>query len=83
MISVDDNEILGWGKDTLLNEAEALRKAADRMGAPFFQAVRVLLDSPGKLVVTGLGKSGHVGRKIASTLSSTGTSAAFLHPCEV
>ena len=82
MTLVDQKEILKWGKETLYNEANALLKAAERLGAPFFQAVRVLLDSPGKLVVTGLGKSGHVGRKIASTLSSTGTSAAFLHPSE-
>jgi arabinose-5-phosphate isomerase len=82
MTFVDQHEILEWGKEALLNEAEALRKAADRLGDTFFQAVSVLLNSPGKLVVTGLGKSGHVGRKIASTLSSTGTSAAFLHPSE-
>lgn len=82
MTVLDATEILSWGRETLIIESEALTKAAHRLDAAFFQAVHLILESPGKLVVTGLGKSGHVGRKIASTLSSTGTSAAFLHPSE-
>ena len=82
MIGRNPEEFLTWGRETLRKEAEALLKAADRLEHPFSDAVRAVLESQGKLVVTGLGKSGHVGRKIASTLSSTGTSAAFLHPSE-
>ncbi|MBW3622415.1 MAG: KpsF/GutQ family sugar-phosphate isomerase [Armatimonadetes bacterium] len=54
----------------------------DRLDADFARAVRLVLTCPGKVVVTGMGKSGAVGRKIAGTLSSTGTTAVFLHPAE-
>ncbi len=74
--------IIQSGQGTLLAEAAALTAAAQRLGQEFYQAVNLILSHQGKVVVTGLGKSGHVGRKIASTLSSTGTSAAFLHPSE-
>lgn len=74
--------ILSSGRATLNAEADSLRAAAQRLGDEFCQAVSLILSRQGKVVVTGLGKSGHVGRKIASTLSSTGTSSTFLHPSE-
>lgn len=71
-----------WGQEALQIEAAAILKGADRLGDTFAQAIDGILSCRGKLVVTGLGKSGHIARKIASTLSSTGTSSFFLHPTE-
>ena len=74
-------------RDTLDIEAGALLALRDRLAAPelaaaFAAAVRTILDSRGRVVVSGMGKSGHVGRKIAATLASTGTPAYFVHPAE-
>ena len=63
-------------------EARALLGLAARQGDGFAAAVKALLDGPGRVVVMGMGKSGHVGRKIAATLASTGTPAFFVHPAE-
>ena len=63
-------------------EAEAVRAASVRLDQNLIRAVELILGHSGKLVVTGLGKSGHVARKIAATLQSTGTPAVFLHPTE-
>src|SRR5216684_7871386 len=74
------------GEDVVRIEAEALRQLADRLAGPmgtiFEQAVDLLHGCSGRVVVTGMGKSGIVARKIAATLSSTGTPALFLHPAE-
>jgi arabinose-5-phosphate isomerase len=74
------------GENVVRIEAEALRALADRIGGPMAQtfavAVQCLLSCGGRVVVTGMGKSGLVARKIAATLSSTGTPALFLHPAE-
>jgi arabinose-5-phosphate isomerase len=74
--------VLEFGRDILHDEARALDALADDLGEPFEQAVGLILDCPGKLIVSGLGKSGHVGRKIAATFASTGTTATFLHLAE-
>lgn len=71
-----------WGRRSLHTAAEALRCAADRLDSRLEQAVQIIVDSPGKVVVTGIGKSGWIGRKIASTFCSVGTPAVFLHPAE-
>jgi arabinose-5-phosphate isomerase len=63
-------------------EAQAILTASGRLGESFTRAVDVVLRHTGKLVVTGMGKSGYVGRKIVATLRSTGTPAVFLHPAE-
>ena len=63
-------------------EAEALAEIMQRLDARFEQAVELLLACKGRVVVSGMGKSGLIGRKIAATFSSTGTPAAFLHPAE-
>ena len=63
-------------------EAAALQALVDRIGSPLQQAVEAVLDCKGRVVVMGMGKSGHVGRKIAATLASTGTPALFVHPAE-
>lgn len=75
-------DYLKAGLNVIEAEVAALRKLADRLGAGFSEAVQVLLDCRSKVVVTGLGKSGHVARKIASTFCSTGTPAVFLHASE-
>lgn len=66
----------------LLEEAEALTRIAESLDASFDAAVEALVACTGRTVVTGMGKSGHIGRKIAATLASTGTPALFLHPAE-
>lgn len=63
-------------------ESRAIAAAAERLDESLCEAVRLVLGHQGKLVVTGMGKSGHIGRKIAATLCSTGTPAVFLHPTE-
>ena len=78
----DNPGVLGFGREILHDEARALDALADGLGAEFERAVSLILDCPGKLIVSGLGKSGHVGRKIAATFASTGTTATFLHLAE-
>ena len=68
--------------ETLDLEAKAVAQLKDRVDDEFEAAVRAILDCKARVVVTGMGKSGHVGRKIAATLASTGTPAFFMHPAE-
>jgi arabinose-5-phosphate isomerase len=77
-----DKEVLEFGRNVLHDEARALDALADSLGEPFERAVELILACDGKLIVSGLGKSGHVGRKIAATFASTGTTATFLHLAE-
>jgi arabinose-5-phosphate isomerase len=74
--------MIEFGKDLVHDEARALDALADSLGEDFEKAVRLILEAKGKLIVSGLGKSGHVGRKIAATFASTGTTATFLHLAE-
>jgi arabinose-5-phosphate isomerase len=74
--------LLEFGRAILHDEARALDALADTLGESFEQAVRLIYTCKGKLIVSGLGKSGHVGRKIAATFASTGTTAIFLHLAE-
>ncbi len=73
---------LGTAKRVLLIEADAIAGLADRLGASFEQALEILFGCKGRVAVTGLGKSGLIGRKIAATFCSTGTPAFFLHASE-
>jgi len=75
-------KILETAKNVFRIEAEALLSLAANLNSEFEKAVKMLLSSKGRVVVTGIGKSGLVGQKIASTLASTGTPAFFLHPAE-
>ena len=77
-----DAEILAKGREVLQLEANAVGTLAERIGEGFIYAVRLLQTTKGRVIVTGMGKSGHIGRKIAATLSSTGTPAFFMHPGE-
>src|SRR5512144_1934052 len=69
-------------KRVLKIEADAVAALIDRIDERFEQAVEMILDCKGRVVVTGMGKSGLIGKKIAATLASTGTPALFLHPAE-
>ncbi|MGF1553257.1 MAG: SIS domain-containing protein [Paracoccaceae bacterium] len=73
---------LAAGRRVLAAEAEALAGFAETLGEPFADAVDLVMGAAGRVVVSGMGKSGHVGRKIAATLASTGTPAQFVHPAE-
>ena len=68
--------------DTLLLEEQALRVLASQIDQRFTQACEIILQCRGRLVVTGMGKSGHIGRKMAATFASTGTPSFFMHPGE-
>jgi arabinose-5-phosphate isomerase len=69
-------------REAMCVESEAIARAGERLDTAFIEAVDLILAHPGKVVVTGIGKSGHVARKIVATLCSTGTAAVFLHPAE-
>ena len=79
---IDAERALRLARETFSIEAAALAALADRVGSAFAQAVQLVLGTRGRVVVMGMGKSGHVGRKIAATLASTGTPAFFVHPGE-
>jgi arabinose-5-phosphate isomerase len=76
------SDVLQFGREILHDEARALDALAESLDGPFEEAVRLILDCKGKLIVSGLGKSGHIARKIAATFASTGTTATFLHLAE-
>ena len=69
-------------KRVLMIEADAIARLIDRLDENFNRAVDLIMNCKGRVVVTGMGKSGHIGNKIAATLASTGTPALFLHPAE-
>jgi arabinose-5-phosphate isomerase len=74
--------LIARGRRVLATEAEAVAALEHRLDEPFAEACRLLLRCEGRVVVTGMGKSGHIGSKIAATLASTGTPSFFLHPAE-
>jgi len=74
--------ILARGREVLSLEASAILNLHDRLGREFVRVAEAILACQGRVIVTGMGKSGHVGRKIAATFASTGTPAFFLHPGE-
>ena len=78
----EDFDAIAVGRRVLQTEAEALGALAASLGRPFTFAVETLARADGKIVCTGVGKSGHVGRKIAATLASTGAPALFVHATE-
>ncbi|MBI3912087.1 MAG: KpsF/GutQ family sugar-phosphate isomerase [Armatimonadetes bacterium] len=82
MIHTETYNFAAAAREVLRLEAEAIAALADRLDARFDAACQLLLACHGRVVVTGMGKSGAVARKIAATLASTGTPALFLHPAE-
>jgi arabinose-5-phosphate isomerase len=80
--AADSKRLVEMGREALRIEARAVAALVDRLGDDFDRACRMLLACAGRVVVSGMGKSGHVGGKIAATLASTGTPSFFLHPAE-
>ena len=80
--SFDPQRILARGRTVLSTEAEAVSALISRLDGSFTDACQLILECKGRLVVSGMGKSGHVGNKIAATFASTGTPAFFVHPAE-
>ncbi len=79
---MSDEEIIERGKQVVRIEAKALEGLVDQVDHSFEKAVNIIRQSKGRVIIAGIGKSGIVGRKIAATLTSTGTAAFFLHPTE-
>jgi arabinose-5-phosphate isomerase len=79
---VNAAERIERGRRVIQLERDALDEVVRRLGDAFAQAVELIATSRGRVIVAGLGKSGHIGRKIAATFTSTGTPATFLHPAE-
>jgi arabinose-5-phosphate isomerase len=75
-------DLLERGREVVLAEADALRLLADQLDGSFSDACELILNSPGRVVITGMGKSGHIGRKWAATMAATGTPAIYVHPSE-
>lgn len=78
----DDEAVLGRGIEVVTIEAGALQTLAASLDQTFVDACKLIRSAPGRIVVTGMGKSGHVGRKIAATFASTGTPSNYVHPGE-
>jgi arabinose-5-phosphate isomerase len=77
-----DEALIDLGRQALAVEIEGLQAQLPRLGVDFARACRICLNCHGRIVVTGMGKSGHIGGKIAATLASTGTPSFFVHPGE-
>jgi len=79
---LDEAEVLRQGREILLTESQALAELVEQLDGNFVAAVRLLRQLHGNLIVTGMGKAGLIGQKLAATFASTGTRAHFLHPAE-
>jgi len=75
--------LIAYGAQVMTSEADAIIAMRNRLAPSFEHAIELLLECTGKVVVTGMGKSGHIGTKIAATFASTGTPAFFVHPAEL
>ena len=75
-------DLINIAQETFHTEAEALYKMAERLDQNFLDAIELIMHTKGKLIITGVGKSGLVGAKMAATFASTGTASFFLHPTE-
>ncbi len=81
-MSVDTAELTALGRRVLLLEASSVKAVAERLDTRFTEAIELLKEAKGRVIVSGVGKSGLVARKIAATLTSTGTPASYLHPVD-
>jgi arabinose-5-phosphate isomerase len=79
---LSNEELLNLARETLEIESRAVQRMSSRLNDDFAAACRLCMATPGRVVVTGMGKSGHIASKIAATLASTGTPAFFMHPAE-
>ncbi|WP_170386790.1 KpsF/GutQ family sugar-phosphate isomerase [Ruegeria atlantica] len=78
----DTEAFLRTARQVITDEARALDVLADSLNEDFAEAVQMILQATGRIIISGIGKSGHIGQKIAATLASTGTPAYFVHPAE-
>ena len=78
----DTDAFLRTAQQVITDEARALGVLAEGLDDRFAEAVQMILQAPGRIIISGIGKSGHIGHKIAATLASTGTPAYFVHPAE-
>ena len=76
------DKLLQYGRELLKLELQEAQKLPNRLGKDFVEACQLILSNKGKVVVSGIGKSGHIGKKIAASLASTGSPAFFMHPSE-
>ena len=81
-VIMDRNSINNLAKNVLDIEAQSILRLKDNIGEEFDKAIDILYNCKGRVIITGMGKSGLIGRKIAATLTSTGTPSYFLHPAE-
>ncbi|MHC0052108.1 KpsF/GutQ family sugar-phosphate isomerase [Actibacterium sp. D379-3] len=79
---MDNSTFIQTGRRVVTREADALTLLAGALNDSFANAVQLILDAPGRVIISGMGKSGHIARKIAATFASTGTPAHFVHPAE-
>lgn len=78
----DTEAFLRTARQVITDEARALDVLGENLNEDFAEAVQMILQAPGRIIISGIGKSGHIGHKIAATLASTGTPAYFVHPAE-
>ncbi|WP_109311279.1 MULTISPECIES: SIS domain-containing protein [Ruegeria] len=78
----DTEAFLRTARQVITDEARALDVLGESLNEDFAEAVQMILQAPGRIIISGIGKSGHIGHKIAATLASTGTPAYFVHPAE-
>jgi len=81
-LELTSDELLALAREVLQIESRAVESLCTRLDQDFVAACQLCLETPGRIVVTGMGKSGHIGNKIAATLASTGTPSFFVHPAE-
>lgn len=81
-MEITSEQAIVWGRQAILQEAKGLVLLAETLSDVFFDSINCILNCQGKIIVAGMGKSGHVGKKIVATLASTGTPAMFVHPAE-
>jgi arabinose-5-phosphate isomerase len=80
--NLNNDELIALAREVLAIESRAVDSLRARLDDEFAAACKLIIDTPGRVVVTGMGKSGHISSKIAATLASTGTPAFFMHPAE-
>jgi len=79
---IDPDSVISWAQETLKTEADAIRNLSRTLNKDFVAAVRILTQTKGRVVVSGMGKAGIIARKFSATLSSTGTPSFWIHPAE-
>jgi arabinose-5-phosphate isomerase len=82
MTTITDHDLLQYGVEVINTEIKEVEKMATKLDESFIKAVKAIMACEGKVVISGMGKSGHIAKKISATFSSTGTSSIFLHPAE-